>query len=104
MSRPRLQAPWILLALFSLMTFASVTVWLRLHIINLTYAIRAEEQKVAKALQQRDQVQVQVSALRSPQHLERIATQQQALLGLGPAKWGQVIHLATDLATESDEN
>ena len=79
--------PW---SIFCLILFATGTVWLRLTIVRITYGINQAEQAIAKARQEKDQLQLKVSSLKSPRRLEVLA---RGRYGLSQPRVDQVIHL-----------
>jgi cell division protein FtsL len=68
------------------------TVWLRLSIIRTTYAINQSEKKARSLRQEREEMELKVTALRSPRRLEGIA---RTKFGLGTPRSDQVIHLGS---------
>jgi cell division protein FtsL len=80
---------WVVPALVAL---AIGTVWLRLSIVRTTYAINQSERKVRELRQAREDMELKVTALRSPRRLETIA---KAKFGLGTPRADQVIHLGS---------
>lgn len=80
---------WVIPAL---VTLAIGTVWLRLLIVRTTYAINQAESKDRVLRQEREDMQLKVTALRSPRRLEGIA---KSRFGLGIPRSDQVIHLGS---------
>ncbi|MGK5081962.1 hypothetical protein WDW37_01560 [Bdellovibrionota bacterium FG-1] len=72
-----------------MVALAVVTVWLRLSIVRTTYAINQAERQVREFKQGRETMELKLTALRSPRHLESIARTQ---FGLGTPRADQVIH------------
>ena len=66
------------------------TVWLRLSIVRTTYAINQAGHTDREMRQEREDLELKVTALRSPRRLEGIA---KAKFGLGTPRSDQVIHL-----------
>lgn len=80
---------WVVPALILL---AIGTVWLRLSIVRTTYAINQAERDERALRQEREDLELKVTALRSPRHLEGIA---KSKFGLGTPRSDQVIHLGS---------
>jgi cell division protein FtsL len=78
---------WVVPALIVL---AIGTVWLRLAIVRTTYAINQAERSERELRQEREDLELKVTALRSPRRLEGIA---KSKFGLGTPRSDQVIHL-----------
>jgi cell division protein FtsL len=82
---------WMPLWVAPLILVLSVaTVWLRLTIIRTTYSINQTDREIREERQNRDQLALKVTALRSPRRLEALAKQ---TFNLGPAKSAQVIRM-----------
>ena len=79
------------------------TVWLRLSIVRTTYAIDLADREMRALQQQREQVELKVTALRSPRKLETIA---RGKFGLSHPHSEQVIHMtsAHPMATAPTES
>jgi cell division protein FtsL len=75
-----------------LIVFAIGTVWLRLSIVRTTYAINQAERDERSLRQEREDMELKVTALRSPRRLEGIA---KTKFGLGTPRSDQVIHLGS---------
>ena len=86
--RPRMMPLW---AVPLLLFMAIGTVWLRHTIVNTTYAINKTERKIRDLQQEREQVYLKVTALRSPRRLETLA---KSKFGLTQPKSEQVIHVS----------
>ena len=56
-----------------LVIFAIGTVWLRLQVVGTTYSIHQVNQEINRLRQEQEKVLAQVSALRSPLRLEKLA-------------------------------
>jgi cell division protein FtsL len=78
---------WVVPALIVL---AIGTVWLRLAIVRTTYAINQAERTERELRQAREDLELKVTALRSPRRLESLA---KARFGLGVPRSDQVIHM-----------
>jgi cell division protein FtsL len=76
----------------ALVFIAIGTVWLRLAIVRTTYAIDQAEHSDRMLRQEREDLELKVTALRSPRRLEGIA---KAKFGLGTPRSDQVIHLGS---------
>ncbi len=85
--RSRWMPIWVVPALIVL---AIGTVWLRLAIVRTTYAINQAERSERELRQEREDLELKVTALRSPRRLEGIA---KSKFGLGTPRSDQVIHL-----------
>ena len=66
------------------------TVWLRLSIVRTTYSINQAERKSRQLRQEREDLELKVTALRSPRRLESIA---RTRFGLSAPRADQVVHL-----------
>lgn len=66
------------------------TVWLRLSIVGTTYTISQADRKIRELHQHRQQMELKVTALRSPRRLEILA---KTRFGLTQPKSEQIIHL-----------
>ncbi len=71
-----------------LVALAIGTVWLRLSIVRTTYAINQSEKTLRDLQQQREEMHLKVTALRSPRRLEGLA---RAKFGLGTPRAEQVV-------------
>ena len=85
--RSRWMPIWVIPVLVLL---AIGTVWLRLAIVRTTYAINQAEHAEHGLRQEREDLELKVTALRSPRRLESIA---KSKFGLGIPRSDQVIHL-----------
>lgn len=65
--------------------------WQRVEILRLGYAIEKLEAQKSEAILQNKQLRIELAALKSPAHLERMA---QMRLGMVRPKAGQVVFLA----------
>ena len=84
-----------------LIVFSIGTVWLRLNIVRTTYAIDQAERDMRALLQQREQMELKVTALRSPRKLEGIA---RGKFGLSHPHAEQVIHMSMAHAVPAPEH
>jgi cell division protein FtsL len=81
---------WVpLWAVVILVAFAIGTVWLRLTIVRMAYAINEVERQIEKLHREREILQVKLVALRSPKRLETLA---RTKYGLNPPKMEKVVH------------
>ncbi len=80
--------PWW--AIPVLIIFSIGTVWLRLKIVRITYAIHEADQGLIRVRREKEQLLLKVAALRSPRRLESLAHQQ---FGLSQPRSGQVVYL-----------
>jgi cell division protein FtsL len=62
--------------------------WPRVQVVRLAYRLQASEQHLRELLQQHDQLQLEVTALKDPQRIYRIATEQ---LGLSTPRPDQIV-------------
>jgi cell division protein FtsL len=77
----------------TLIVMAIVTVWLRLSIVRTAYAINQSEKRVRELKQAREDLELKVTALRSPRRLESLARAR--FSGLVTPRADQVIHLGS---------
>ncbi|MFZ9594493.1 MAG: hypothetical protein ACO3A2_00245 [Bdellovibrionia bacterium] len=75
---------------FALVVFAIGSVWIRLHIIRTTYAINEMHRKMEQTKQDSELLQVKLSSLKSPKHLEALARRK---FGLLQPRMDQVIRM-----------
>lgn len=80
---------WVVPAILGL---AVVTVWLRLSIVRTTYAINQADKRTRELRQAREDMELKVTALRSPRRLESLA---RTKFGLDTPRADQVIHLGS---------
>lgn len=69
-----------------------VTVWLRLSIVRTTYAINQADKQSRQLRQEREEMALKVTALRSPRRLEGLA---RSKFGLNTPRADQVIHFGS---------
>lgn len=68
---------WLpLWAVLALLVFSTGTVWLRLYIVRTTYGINQLDKEVRALQQARDDMELRLTALRSPRRLEALARTQ----------------------------
>jgi len=77
-------------AVFVVVIFAAGTVWLRLAIVRITYAINQADHEIDRARQSRELLHLKVAALRSPRRLEVLARKK---FGLSPPSVSQTIQM-----------
>lgn len=75
-----------------LICFAAGTVWLRLAIVGTSYSINEANHELDRLRQEREHLQVKITALKSPKRLEVLA---RTRFGLSQPRMDQVIHLNT---------
>lgn len=74
----------------SLILMSIGTVWLRLSIVATTYSIDQAEKKIRQLQLEREQLELRVTALRSPRRLELLA---RTRYGLTQPQSEQIVHL-----------
>lgn len=85
---------WIpLWAIPTLILFSIGTVWLRLTIVRMTYAIHQTDQWIDQTQHEHDRIQLKVEALRSPQKLEHLA---RTRFNFSQPRVDQIVHLKED--------
>jgi cell division protein FtsL len=85
--RPYLKMPlWVVPVLIA-MSIGSV--WLRLAIVRTTYSITQTEKSIRQLQLEREQMELRVTALRSPRRLELLA---RTRFGLSQPKSEQIVH------------
>jgi len=78
---------WVLPVLIAM---AIGTVWLRLSVVRTTYSINQAEKTIRDLNLSREQMELRVTALRSPRRLELLA---KTRYGLTQPKSEQIVHL-----------
>jgi len=78
---------WVLPVLIGM---AIGTVWLRLSIVRTTYSINQVEKKIREFQQSKEQLELKLTALRSPRRLELLG---KTRFGLSQPKSDQIVHL-----------
>ena len=68
--RQTLFPPWALVLAFVL---AVGTIWLRLHIVGLSYELGQMDQMIRNATQERQKLAIQMTEVRDPKKLEEMA-------------------------------
>jgi cell division protein FtsL len=71
-------------------TLAIGTTWLRLGIVRTTYAINQTEREIRNLTTEREQMELKVTALRSPRRLEAIA---RSRFGLTQPKSDRIVQM-----------
>ncbi|MCM2277642.1 MAG: septum formation initiator family protein [Oligoflexia bacterium] len=82
-----------------LIVMAIGTVWLRLSIVGTTYSIAQADRKIRELQQEREQLELKVTGLRSPRRLELLA---KTRFGLSQPRSEQLIHMPQDAATRAE--
>ncbi len=84
---------WLPMWVLTLMALMAIgTVWLRLSIVRTTYAIDQADRQLRALQQAREQMDLKVTALRSPRRLELIA---RSKFGLAPPRSEQIVHISS---------
>jgi cell division protein FtsL len=78
----------LLVSLFLCLAGIAVYMWPRVQVVRLAYRMQTSEQHLRELLQQRDQLRLEVTSLKDPQRIYRIATEQ---LGLSTPRHDQVV-------------
>jgi cell division protein FtsL len=82
---------WLPMWVMTLMVVMAIgTVWLRLSIVRTTYAIDQADRQLRALQHAREQMDIKVTALRSPRRLELIA---RTKFGLAPPRSEQIVHI-----------
>jgi cell division protein FtsL len=87
---------WVIPAIAAL---AIGTTWMRLGIVRTTYAINQAEREVKNLMIEREQMQLKVTALRSPRRLEVLA---RTRFGLSQPKSDRIVQFARLYAAKLD--
>ena len=66
----------------------AVYMWPRVQVVRLAYRVQTSEQHVTELLQARDQLRVELAALKDPQRIYQLATEQ---LGMNTPRPDQVV-------------
>lgn len=75
------------------------TVWLRLSIVGTTYTISQADRKIRELQHGKQQMELKVTALRSPRRLEILA---KTRFGLSQPKSEQIIHLKHEVSQDKN--
>jgi cell division protein FtsL len=82
---------WIPLWVFPIVLGLAIgTTWLRLGIVRTTYAINQAEREIRNLVIEREQMELKVTALRSPRRLEAIA---RSRFGLTQPKSDRIVQM-----------
>ena len=81
-----------------ILVMAIATVWLRLSIVRTSYSINEAERSIRKLLQEKEQLELKVTASRSPRRLEILA---KTKFGLSQPRTDQVIRLSDGVKKDS---
>ena len=82
---------WIPVWIFPIIaTLAIGTTWLRLGIVRTTYEINQAEKEIRNLVIEREQMELKVTALRSPRRLEAIA---RSRFGLSQPKSDRIVQM-----------
>jgi cell division protein FtsL len=82
---------WIPVWVFPIIaTLAIGTTWLRLGIVRTTYEINQTEKEIRNLVIEREQMELKVTALRSPRRLEAIA---RSRFGLSQPKSDRIVQM-----------
>jgi cell division protein FtsL len=99
MRRSAKKSNWLPLWALALMVVMAIgTVWLRLQIVRTTYAIDQVDRRIHALQQAREQMDIKITALRSPRRLEQIA---RTKFGLVPPRSEQIVHMTDELTTSA---
>jgi cell division protein FtsL len=66
----------LVLSLMLALAGVGVYMWPRLQVVRLAYQLQTSEQRLKELLQERDQLQADLAALKDPQRIYRVATEQ----------------------------
>jgi cell division protein FtsL len=83
----------LLLSLFLCLAGIAVYMWPRVQVVRLAYRMQTSEQHLRELLQQHDHLRLEVTSLKDPQRIYRIATEQ---LGLSTPRPDQVVIVSHD--------
>jgi cell division protein FtsL len=83
----------VLVSVFLCLAGVAVYIWPRLQVVRLAYRMQASEQRLNDLRQERDDLRRELAALRDPQRLYRVATEQ---LGMGVPGHDQVFVLTRE--------
>src|SRR3954470_9970160 len=74
------------------------TVWLRLAVVRTTYAIHQSEREIRNLTIEREQMELRVTALRSPRRLEMVA---RSRFGLSQPKSDRIIQMSGQMSGQA---
>jgi cell division protein FtsL len=92
-SQPRRVGPFLLSA-FLCLAGVGVYIWPRVQAVRLAYRMQSAEQHLKELLQEQDQLRLELAALKDPQRIYRVATDQ---LGMSLPRQDQVFIVTRDL-------
>jgi cell division protein FtsL len=78
----------LLVSLFLCLAGIAVYMWPRVQVVRLAYRMQASEQHLRELLQVHDQLRFELAALKDPQRIYRVATEQ---LGMSTPRRDQVM-------------
>jgi len=81
----------LLVSLFLCLAGIAVYMWPRVQVVRLAYRMQTSEQHLSELLHQRDQLRLEVTSLKDPQRIYRIATEQ---LGMSTPRQDQVVFVS----------
>jgi cell division protein FtsL len=76
----------LVLSLMLALAGVGVYMWPRLQVVRLAYQLQTSEQRLKELLQERDQLQAELAALKDPQRIYRVATEQLGMSTPGHAQ------------------
>jgi len=83
----------LLMSLFLCLAGIAVYMWPRVQVVRLAYRLQTSEQRLSELLQQRDHLRLEVTSLKDPERIYRIATEQ---LGMSTPRHNQVVIVSHD--------
>ena len=83
----------LLMSLFFCLAGIAVYMWPRVQVVRLAYRLQTSEQRLSELLQQRDHLRLEVTSLKDPERIYRIATEQ---LGMSTPRHNQVFIVSHD--------
>jgi cell division protein FtsL len=93
----RLRIGPLLLSLCFCLAGIAIYIWPRVQVVRLAYRLQASEQRLSELLQQRDQLRLEVTSLKDPERIYRIATEQ---LGMSRPQHNHVIIVSHDSTSQ----
>ena len=81
------------MSLFLCLAGIAVYMWPRVQVVRLAYRLQTSEQRLSELLQQRDHLWLEVTSLKDPERIYRIATEQ---LGMSTPRHNQVVIVSHD--------
>jgi cell division protein FtsL len=83
-----------LVSVFFCLAGIGVYIWPRVQVVRLAYRLQASEQRLSALVQEQDQLRLELAALKDPQRIYQVATDQ---LGLSLPAQEQVFTVTRDL-------